>query len=60
MIGPGETRIPGMAPKGNAETLRQKGRAMTILRRVRRQPYAEGATCCGIVIDAAVGNLSGA
>ena len=44
MIGPGETARCA-APKGNAEALRQKGRAMTTLRRVRWQPHAEGATC---------------
>ena len=35
MIGPGETRCLELAPKGNAKTLRQKGRTMTNLRRVR-------------------------
>ena len=45
MIGPGEIFPPGKAPKGNAKTLRQKGRAMTMLRRVQSILHAEGATC---------------
>lgn len=39
MSGPGEIPAAGGAagaPKGNAKTLRQKGRAMTMLRKVRR------------------------
>lgn len=50
MIGPGETRCLEMAPKGNAKTLRQKGRTMTNLRRVRlaarRRCNLQDAICC--------------
>ena len=43
VIGSGETRYRELEPKGNAETLRQKDRAMTILCRVGLS-HAEGAT----------------
>ena len=43
MIDSGEAEYQESEPKGNAETLRQKDRIMTILCRVGF-PHAEGAT----------------